>query len=396
MKKIKLNDIINLIMFLYILSLYIFTYQEGLNNVSNAIGLLLMGLIWLDRLFLRKRIIINSFLVVYSIFIIFSLFSVLYAIDSSVASIKVRTLILLFVLMLSLINYIDTLDKLHKFMKHFAYSGFFTSAYVLFNADYANITRFGSELGNVNAIGMILGISSVFCFYFMLEKKEIKFTPMLIINIIVIFLTGSRKSLLFIVFILIVLIFSKREKKLENNVKVFIWGAILVLIILYVIYNVPIFYQIIGRRMENMLDFAFGEGTKEGSMNMRFQMIQLGWDWFKERPLTGYGIDNYRLLLGEEIGRVTYAHNNIIELLVGMGMFGTITYYLAQIIIIKDLYKSSKILPKSLTYSFIAIILGYIFMSVGLVYYDNKHISIIMAVGSIIYRVGKKELNTLN
>ena len=396
MKKIKLNDIINLIMFLYILSLYIFTYQEGLNNVSNAIGLLLMGLIWLDRLFLRKRIIINSFLVVYSIFIIFSLFSVLYAIDSSVASIKVRTLILLFVLMLSLINYIDTLDKLHKFMKHFAYSGFFTSAYVIFNADFANITRFGSELGNVNAIGMILGISSVFCFYFMLEKKEIKFTPMLIINIIVIFLTGSRKSLLFIVFILIVLIFSKREKKLENNVKVFIWGAILVLIILYVIYNVPIFYQIIGRRMENMLDFAFGEGTKEGSMNMRFQMIQLGWDWFKERPLTGYGIDNYRLLLGEEIGRVTYAHNNIIELLVGMGMFGTITYYLAQIIIIKDLYKSSKILPKSLTYSFIAIILGYIFMSVGLVYYDNKHISIIMAVGSIIYRVGKKELNTLN
>lgn len=396
MKKIKLNDIINLIMFLYILSLYIFTYQEGLNNVSNAIGLLLMGLIWLDRLFLRKRIIINSFLVVYSIFIIFSLFSVLYAIDSSVASIKVRTLILLFVLMLSLINYIDTLDKLHKFMKHFAYSGFFTSAYVIFNADFANITRFGSELGNVNAIGMILGISSVFCFYFMLEKKEIKFTPMLIINIIVIFLTGSRKSLLFIVFILIVLIFSKREKKLENNVKVFIWGAILVLIILYVIYNVPIFYQIIGRRMENMLDFAFGEGTKEGSMNMRFQMIQLGWDWFKERPLTGYGIDNYRLLLGEEIGRVTYAHNNIIELLVGMGMFGTITYYLAQIIIIKDLYKSSKILPKSLTYSFIAIILGYIFMSVGLVYYDNKHISIIIAVGSIIYRVGKKELNTLN
>ena len=383
-------------MFFYILSLYIFTYQEGLNNVSNAIGLLLMGLIWLDRLFLRKRIIINSFLVVYSIFIIFSLFSVLYAIDSSVASIKVRTLILLFVLMLSLINYIDTLDKLHKFMKHFAYSGFFTSAYVIFNADFANITRFGSELGNVNAIGMILGISSVFCFYFMLEKKEIKFTPMLIINIIVIFLTGSRKSLLFIVFILIVLIFSKREKKLENNVKVFIWGAILVLIILYVIYNVPIFYQIIGRRMENMLDFAFGEGTKEGSMNMRFQMIQLGWDWFKERPLTGYGIDNYRLLLGEEIGRVTYAHNNIIELLVGMGMFGTITYYLAQIIIIKDLYKSSKILPKSLTYSFIAIILGYIFMSVGLVYYDNKHISIIMAVGSIIYRVGKKELNTLN
>jgi O-antigen ligase len=322
--------------------------------------------------------------------------SVVFAIDSNTSVVKVRTLVLLFVLMTSMINYIDKLNKLEKLMKYFAYSGFITSVYVILNSDFTNITRFGSELGNVNAIGMILGISSVFCFYFILENKDYKFIPMLLINTIVIFLTGSRKSLLFLVFTLIILIFSKREKKLRNNIKVFMWSAIFVLIILYAIYNVPMFYQIIGRRMENMLNFVFGEGTKEGSMNTRFMMIQMGWDWFKEHPFIGCGIDSYRILLGQEIGTITYSHNNIIELLVGIGMFGTITYYLTHIVVIKDLYKCSKVLPKPLTYSFIAIILGYMFMSVGLVYYDNKHISIILSVASIVYRIGEKEINTLN
>lgn len=387
---------INLMMFFYILSLYIFTYQERLYIISNAIGLILIGFLWINSLYLRKKIVFNSFLIVYSLFIIFSLVSVFFSINSGIAIKKIQTLVSLGILMLSFINYIDSLDKLHKLMKYFVYSGFIASIYIILITDFTSITRFGSELGNVNAIGMILGISSVFCFYFILENKYYKFIPVLLIITIIIFLTGSRKSLLFLVFTLIILIFSKREKKLGNNIKILILSAVFILIILYAIYNVPIFYLIIGKRMENMMDFVFGEGTMEGSINTRFKMIQMGWEWFKERPLFGYGINNYRLLLGEEVGRVTYSHNNIIELLVGIGLFGTIIYYLAHIIVIKDLYKCSKALPKSLTYSFIAIILGYMFMSVGLVYYDNKHISIILSIASIVHRIGKKEVNTLN
>ena len=116
-------------MFFYILSLYIFTYREGLNIISNAIGLLLMGFIWINRLFLRKRVVIDSFLIVYLLFVIFSLVSVFFSINSSIAITKIRTLVLLFILMLSLINYIDSLEKLHRFMKYFAYSGFSTSVY---------------------------------------------------------------------------------------------------------------------------------------------------------------------------------------------------------------------------------------------------------------------------
>ena len=393
MKKITLNGSINFFMFLYIISLYLLTYRVGLNLISNGLAAILIALIWINIIVKRIKIVFNKFLFFHGLFIIICSISVFYAFNQGISFTKVKTLVQIYVVMISLINYVDTFEKLYKLMKYFAYSGVIASVYILLNADFTNITRFGSELGNVNAVGMILGISSVFSFYFILEEKEYQFSPMLLANSIVILLTGSRKSLMFLIFTLLVLLFSKRDKRIRSKVKFFLLGAVLLSIAVYVIYNVPIFYQIIGRRMDNLLDFAFGEGTTERSMNIRFMMIQLGWDWFKERPITGYGINNYRLLLGQEIGWITYSHNNIIELLVGIGIIGAIVYYLEQIIVMKGLLKASKFAYRSLMYSFIAIIFGYIFMSVGLVYYDSKHISIILAVGSVINRISKKEKN---
>lgn len=377
-------------MFFYILSLYIFTYQERLNHISNILAVLLIALI-LINIIKKKKIVINSFLILYFIFIIFGLFSVLYAIDSNTSISKVRTLMMLFLLMFSFINYIDTLEKIHKFMKYFAYSGFITSIYIFLISDFTNLTRFGSELGNVNAIGMILGISATFSFYFIIEKKEYKYALMFLLNSIIIFMTGSRKSLVFLIFTLIVLVLSKRKKKIGNRIKVALIIALIVTLIVYIVFNVPFFYQIIGRRMEKLFNFVIGKETSDGSINLRFLMIELGWEWFKERPFTGYGINNYRFLLGQTINWITYSHNNIIELLVGIGVIGTAIYYISQIIVINKLNKVSKFISKPLAFSFIAIILGYVFMSVALIYYDSKQFCIVLAVGSIISRLYKRD-----
>jgi O-antigen ligase len=189
-----------------------------------------------------------------------------------------------------------------------------------------------------------------------------------------------------------VLIF-KGNGNSKSKLKSILVSIVLIGIVIFVINNVEIFYEIIGRRMVNMFQFILGEGTSEGSINTRTDMIKWGWEWFKERPLFGYGIDNYKYLYGyiNSEGDV-YSHNNIIELMVGTGIVGTALFYIANIIVIKDLLKASKITSKLLCYSFIAIIAGYIFMSVGLIYYYGKHISIILAVGSIIYRLSKTEL----
>lgn len=391
-KKLTLNQIINLIMFFYILSIYLFTYHEQFNKISNGIALVLIGLIWTNFLFKRSKFKFNNFLFIYLLFIIFSLISIFYAIDQNVSLIKCRTLVLLFILMISLVNYLDTQDKIINLMKYFAVSGFIASIYILLTSDFSEITRFGEQLGNVNTVGMMVGISSVFCLYFILEQKKYIYIAIGLTNLIVILLTGSRKSLLFIVITLIVLLISRKKTGMGNMIKILLGSAIIIFTGFYIINNVPILYQIMGSRMENLLSFILGKGITGGSLTERYYMIQVGFNWFKEKPLTGYGIDNFQFLFsGVPGGRVTYSHNNFIELLVGIGLFGTSFYYIASIVVIKSLVKASKAISKTLCYSFLAIITGYLFMSVGLVYYYDKHISILMAVGSTIYRLSKIE-----
>ncbi|MFY9598250.1 MAG: hypothetical protein WAP53_07685, partial [Dysgonamonadaceae bacterium] len=183
MIKLGLNNVVNTIMFLYIISLYLFTYTEDF-IVSNALALLLIASIWANFLLTRRKLVFNKLLFIFLLFTAICSFSVFYAIDQSVAITQVRTLILIFIVMLSLVNYIDSTEKLKAFMAYFIYAGCIASIYIFSANDFSQLTRFGSELGNVNAVGMIIGISATFCFYFILhEKKFLYLFPFLIMTV---------------------------------------------------------------------------------------------------------------------------------------------------------------------------------------------------------------------
>ena len=206
------------------------------------------------------------------------------------------------------------------------------------------------------------------------------------------FLTGSRKALLFVVLTIIAILLIQQKAGIKGKIKALIGILVTLVISLYVIFNVELLYTIIGVRMEHLFSYILGKGANEGSINIRANMIDMGLDWFQERPITGYGIDNFRSLYGIEAigGEFTYSHNNLVELLVGIGIIGTFLFYLTHFIVLKGLYKESKKNQKVLLcYSFIAIIGIYIILSVGLIYYYDKHISMILAIGSIIYKIGK-------
>lgn len=392
MKRITLNQLINGIMFLYILSLYTISSQAGWNVLSNGIALVLIGLVWLEMIFLRKKIVFNRFLCIYLLFIIVCIVSVLYATDPNTSFEKVQTMVLIYILMLSFINYVDTLEKLYFIMKCFVFSGFMTSIYILINADFTTLIRFGSDLGNVNEIGLDVGISLIFALCFLLKSKNYWYSLIIVTNLVVILLTGSRKALILVAIALILVLFFQENSTWRRKLRSLLISTGIIVAIYVAIINVPIFYEIIGIRMVSMFNFISGIGIADASINIRSDMIQLGWSWFVKRPFWGYGIDNFRILYGS-VGVEThsYSHNNIIELLVGIGLIGTITYYLTNIMVIGDLLKASKIISKTVCFSFIAIIFGYMLLSVGLVYYFDKDISIILALGSIIYRLADKK-----
>lgn len=389
MKSIYLNRLINTIMFFYILSLYLLTYREGLFIISNAIAFLLVVSIWISFLLTKKKLIFNKFLFIYLIFIEVCAISVFYAIDQVIAVTKVRTLILIFLTMFSLVNYIDTFQKLRKVIIYFIYSGFIASIYIIFNSDFSEITRYGSELGNVNAIGIIIGISITFCFYIILSQKKYLYILLLIIMIPTILLTGSRKSLLFISMNLILIVYFRNRKSFKNITKFIIISLFILLIVYYLIFNVPLFYEVVGNRMENLFSFMFESGTKEGSINERSYMIRVGGEMFKDKPFLGYGIDNYRVLFSRVFGgRDTYAHNNYVELMVDTGITGTLIYYFTHILVIRDLFNRVKeVIDKTICYTFISIIISYIIISTSLIYYDSKHFSILLTIASIVPRL---------
>lgn len=368
-----------------------FSYQTESFLIYNVLTAALVSLIWLDFLMLRKKFVFNYLLLLYLLFIIACMISVFYAINPIVSLTKVRTLALIFILMFSLVNYIDTFEKLNFIMKCLVFSGLITSIYILVNGDFTRFIRFGSQLGNANAIGMSIGTATIFALYYLLKNKNYWYVLIILTNLVVILLTGSRKALLFVLLLIVFVVIFQERGKWKNKIKYFLISTAIILVVVYVISNIPIFYEIIGTRMINMFDFFLGRGSTEGSLNIRSDMIQWGWKWFKERPLFGYGIDNYRFLYGSIGSGNDYSHNNIIELLVGTGIVGAALFYFANMIVIRELLKASKTISKkevySLCYCYIAIIAGYMFMSVGQVYYYDKDIGCLLAIGSVIYRL---------
>jgi O-antigen ligase len=132
-------------------------------------------------------------------------------------------------------------------------------------------------------------------------------------------------------------------------------------------------YNVLGVRIEQLLNALSGEGNVDNSTIVRFQMIDEGINLFKERPFLGYGIDNYASISTFS----TYSHNNYIELLVGVGIFGTVIYYSLYVSIFFKLIKFVRV--NKIAGLFISIILGLAILEYGLVTYYIEIFVILLA-----------------
>ena len=94
----------------------------------------------------------------------------------------------------------------------------------------------------------------------------------------------------------------------------------------YLIMSVPELYGTIGVRIESMLDHIIEDGG-DFSMSLRQVFISHAQDMFFEKPILGYGINNFIVKIGQRVGIATYAHNNYYEILADLGIVGFATYY---------------------------------------------------------------------
>ena len=245
--------------------------------------------------------------------------------------------------------------------KPFAVAGIFSLVYLLSaeKADFfAGGMRIGSALsGNVNTVGYNFGfISTMIMWWYCKDRKAWKLLLFTAFSIIML-LTGSKKVIIILVLDLIMM-FMFEKGKASRWLKI----GILFFAGVYIIFNVPYVYNIIGVRIESMFSTMFAKSSSISysySTDIRNEMITEGFMLFKSKPFFGGG---WNYFYANTSSTFEYSHNNYVEMLCSFGVFGFILFYSRHvkhlIFTLKRVFKNNYVLFDYVIIAFICTILA--------------------------------------
>ena len=225
----------------------------------------------------------------------------------------------------------------------------------------------GESVWNANDIGLKMALGYVVCVYFLLKGSKNK--PLLLglitLFLLVCFMSGSRKVFILLVMFTALLMLTRYRG--HNKVRVFMLIVLFLVVVYIAVMNVPVLYELLGRRIELMLEGLQG-GDGGYSMQKRSLMIAYGIEFWMESPWIGRGFNAFSKLFGDLTGWYAYAHNNFVDLLANTGVIGLFLYYSLTIYILKSLWKPAlqgkELLALVLfLYTFISTILDYAMVS---------------------------------
>lgn len=320
---------------LFVFSIIVFSYREGLTLVSQACGMLYLGAFAFEVMFMRKdfRFVFPIPLLFFLAFIMYSFLSLIWTNESLDF---VATLLQLFLVSLVMINMINDQGHVRPITYGFL-AGLLVASYNVWTelggfSIQNEWDRLSSYMGNANVYAIALFIGIVLCMESLFRKPDpsrsrallvlSKFgylTCMLLFAYEIIFLAGSRKAMI-AVFLFCFMYFVRLLTKVQFLLKVVILaigaGAMTGL---YFIMEKSVFFK----RLSRAYEMLSGKSVHEGSLNERSSMITDGLSLWKQKPITGWGTDQFRYISGYQ----TYSHNNYVEILTNNGIIGLVLYY---------------------------------------------------------------------
>lgn len=279
------------------------------------------------------------------------------AINNTVAMTMVQSLTLNLMMVFAIVQYALMKNDVAGLLKLVENGTFIVTALVLM---ITFVTGFSRRLGsnsqiNANLLAMLCVYALIICVY--LKKNSGKarlYNVKIAVYLVTILLTGSRKGLLMVLIAVFVISMAQGKRKIIKTILVTVMSGI---IIYFVIMNVSFLYEIIGVRVESLINMVFSGETEEGSLISRQYLTERGMEFVSKRPIKGYGYDCFKLVsgIGGE-GKVSvtggygyYSHNNYVELLFSGGVIGLLLYYLPIVFLLIGLVKSIR-LDNSITY----------------------------------------------
>ncbi len=273
----------------------------------------------------------------------FAIASIIWAQNKEFVFTYIPTLLVTALIVIELSQMIHNEEDLDAFMRARFIATAVLTVYIFINIDIKELgnERIGSSvLGsgwNSNEVALKLTVG---CMLGMQEIKHErnKFVKLVSLGIVlgmvtIMMLCGSRTAFIMTVFgICINVWLTAQNKRLIVTLSV----VLVVLIFINIVMTVPELYDILGYRLLKIEDGVRGTAEQGSGTALRFLMIEKGGMFFLQKPLWGYGMNNFRQVFGDLIGIYYYAHNNHIEIIVDFGLIGIMLYYSGYYYIIKE------------------------------------------------------------
>lgn len=313
------------------------------------------------------------------VLILYAALSVSWAWDLEIASGTARMMLLngvCFLIILYLIKR-DT-SRITLILKILMISGIFLYGRILFTYGFVSFTE-DREIGDTsaNAIGLYSAIGC-FCAFWGLQTNKLfsrhLCVVLLIANLIVVFLSSSRKALLAAVAFILLYILLAPSKKKNNRVVRFSVVVLMGLISFWAIMNVAPLYEVVGFRVETLINGIFGlSGEVDASTSLRLYLIQWGAEMVEKNPLIGYGGDCFRVMYAffHPGHRALYSHNNYIEVAFDFGLIIFVVYYSLYVVVLILAFRKRKSF-NHLTAMFVSYVIVMMVLEYGLVDYFER------------------------
>lgn len=380
--KFNMNNISKKIFYLYIISVYVFSFQTKYVKYSEYIYISFICVYFLS--FIKNRhIFINKSNTIILFFVIFCLVSSFWAINFSAAMSRSISLLILSTISFFMLQ-IYEIDDIKKILFTIFIAGFFMVFYTILDMGFNSFfsatmsgERIGGTISAANAYGIYLSLSflcGLYCLKFGgYRKLKILFLLVVFMGILS---SNSRNSFIVccsgvVLFLLLGNTNIHRRKKASY--------LVFTLCIAYIIYDSGLLDSILLR----MSNISFVNGN-DRSVNSRMLMINVGYSIFANNPLWGCGINNAQFILEYYFAR-TYLHNNYIELLADLGLIGFCLYYLVYLYDIIGLIKYRRLkVYNELSSILIILLIMLLIADISVVFYYNKIVYVIFGTISIL------------
>lgn len=249
---------------------------------------------------------------------------------------------------------------------------------------------------NPNSLGITMAIG-VCCILFQLNIKKllfsiVSFTAIFFLTYIAL-LTGSRKSFISIIIMIIFWLFFvmyQDLKKISFNEKI---KGIFILLFALVI-GCYVLYPYL---KDSLLFLRLTKFSQDEGDIVRGKMYREAFDFFMKSPLVGIGFNNFRAL---SIFR-TYSHSTYAEALSCVGIIGSLLYFIPYITIFKQYLKMlSNIKIEISLLKEAKIMLGLfgilLFLGIGIIHFYEIQSNVAFGMLIAFYNINRKDKNNIH